>query len=410
MTKFQVKLTTAFATGAVLLNALAPLAAADTTLTLTGNGSGSSSTAAVNATTTTNVVQTNTADISNNINVQSNTGGNSADNNTGGNVGVQSGDATSDISVSNAANSNVASLTNCNCNNDVNATISGNGTGSQNEVALNNSSTTGLYQTNVAEITNNVNVDSKTGHNSADNNTGGNVGLRSGDVNTTVDLHTAANTNSATVGGSAAGAGSNSVNALISGNGSFSANAIALDLGNDVLVEQTNVADVANNVDVEGRTGGNSADNNTGGNVALRSGDAGADLTIDNLVNFNGADLDNCACMTDLTAKIASNGTESENAIAYAGDNTLAAFQTNASALGNNADVENKTGYNSADDNTGNVLGNDPALLSGDTDATLELNNAGNHNTLGEGSMGGTLSSVNFTFNWAALMAMFMSH
>jgi len=408
MTKFQTKLTTAFATGAVLLNALAPLAAADTNITVSGNGSESTNTAAVSSTTTNSVVQTNAANISNNVNVNANTGGNTANNNTGGNVGVRSGDATTDVSVSNAANSNTANLSNCNCGNDANVTISGNGTHSDNTVALDNSSTTALFQTNVANVNNNVDVDAHTGHNSADNNTGGNVGLRSGDVNTTVDLHTAANANSATVGGSDADAHHGTVSAIISGNGSYSDSAIALDLGNDVLVTQTNIADITNDVDVDGKTGGNSADNNTGGNVALRSGDANADIMIDNLVNFNGADIDNCACLTDLTAWIKGNGTESDNTIAFAGDNVLAAFQTNVSDFDNTVDSENKTGNNAADNNTGEVSGNsDPALLSGNSDTTVGLSTVGNKNDLGEGS-----SANDFDFDWnlAAIWALFMSH
>jgi len=411
MTKFQTKLTTAFATGAVLLNALAPLASADTNLTITGNGSNSTSTAAVSSTTTNTVVQANDANISNNVHVDSNTGGNSADNNTGGNVGVQSGNATTDVSVSNAANSNAATLNNCNCNNDATVTVTGNGTGSDNSVALNNSNSTTLFQTNVANVDNHVDVDAHTGHNSADNNTGGNVTLRSGDANTSVALSTAANANSATFGGNGAGSANHgTVNALISGNGSFSDNAIALDMGNDVLLTQANVADITNDVDVDAHTGGNSADDNTGGNVALRSGNANADVTVDNLVNFNGADLDNCACLTDLNAKIAGNGTESENAIAFGGDNALTAFQTNDSNLDNTADVTGKTGYNSSDANTGSVFGNDPALLSGNSNSTFELSNAGNQNTLGQSSLTSVLHNFDFSWNWAALMGMFMSH
>ncbi len=413
MTKFQTKLTTAFATGAVLLNALAPLAAADTTLTISGNGSNSSNATAVSSTTTNSVVQTNTANISNNVDVSNNTGGNTANNNTGGDVAVTSGNATTAVAVQNTANSNSANLTNCNCDNDVNATISGNGTNSDNTVALDNHNTTALYQTNVANVSNNVDVNSKTGHNTADNNTGGDVKLTSGNANTTVVLGTTANANTAMFGGAGAGANQGgTVNAVISGNGSYSDSAVALDLGNDVLVTQTNVAHVTNDVDVDSYTGGNSADDNTGGDVVLTSGNvnpgANTGIAIDNAVNFNAANLDDCACMTDLTAWIKGNGTESDNAIAFAGDNVLGAFQTNVSDLNNDVDAHNKTGWNTASGNTGDVdFANDPSLTSGNSKTVLDLSNTGNSNTLGQGSM---TDDFDFDWNWAAIMAMFMSH
>jgi len=407
MTKFQTKLTTAFATGAVLLQALAPFAAAQTTLTITGNGSDSTNTTAVANTNVTTVVQSNTANINNNVSSSSNTGNNDANDNTGGDVNIDTGDATTDVSVTNVANSNAASVDNC-CQNDVDVTISGNGTGSTNDAALALTNTTTLFQTNEANVSNNVDADSHTGNNDANDNTDGNVRIDTGNAETSVTLSTLANANSARVGGGE-GAGNGTISAIISGNGSHSDNSIALALLNDVVLTQDNVADVDNDVDADARTGDNDANDNTGGEVDIDTGNATTDVTVDTMVNFNGADLDNCACLTDLEAKIAGNGTESENDITYAGTHLLTAFQENDADVDNSVDADSKTGYNDAEDNTGDVdADSDPSIDTGDAESTTELSTTGNSNTLGDSVLGDLFDEFDFDFDWSGLLGFFL--
>lgn len=76
-----------------------------------GNGSGSKNTAICLNINSTTVVQENSANIQNKTSASANTGGNQATGNNGGNTNINTGKASSSISVSNEANKNVASLT-----------------------------------------------------------------------------------------------------------------------------------------------------------------------------------------------------------------------------------------------------------------------------------------------------------
>src|SRR4051812_12922861 len=94
---FKAKISTAIATGAVLLNALAPISFADTTIT--GNGAFSNNTANQTNASTTAVNQTNTGVVTNVVTSNTSTGNNSANFNTGGNTTIHTGDATNNVSV-----------------------------------------------------------------------------------------------------------------------------------------------------------------------------------------------------------------------------------------------------------------------------------------------------------------------
>src|SRR3712207_5981283 len=104
------RFTTAIATGAVLLNALAPVALAGESngndLSIVGNGAYSTSNINVNSTSATVVNQTNNANITNNVSSKASTGGNNAGFNTGGDVRIVTGDARTRVDVNNAANLN----------------------------------------------------------------------------------------------------------------------------------------------------------------------------------------------------------------------------------------------------------------------------------------------------------------
>jgi hypothetical protein len=403
MTKFQSKFTTAIATGAVLLQALAPLAAASTTIQISGNGTESNNTASVDMSKSTTVTQTNSLSIDNNVDVDSDTGNNSADDNTGGDVNVETGDAVTGVKISNSGNTNHALVEDCGCESDTDVLISGNGSDSDNNVDLNNARSTELYQTNAAQIRNNVDVDADTGDNSADDNTGGDVSLRTGDASTMVVLKTQANANVASIGGNGGGG---SLSAWITGNGTDSDNDITIDNANDTLLTQANAADVYNRVDVDADTGDNSADDNTGGDVSLETGDADAFVRVDNAVNFNSADL-GCGCEMDLLAKISGNGSDSESDIDLTLGGELEAFQNNAADLDNHLKhIDLDTGYNSTDDNTGEVdEASDPSLETGDAVADVRVNNEGNLNTYGSGD-----SPFEFDFDWNGMMGWFLAH
>jgi len=380
MTNFKKKLITGIATGAILLNALTPLAFADTTIEISENGSSSDNTANVNTESTTTVVQNNTANVSNNVDANATTGGNDANDNTGGDVVISTGDADTSVDVSTAVNANQADVDQCNCDNDADVLISGNGYNSDNDVKLKTSNDVSVFQDNTAKISNDIDANAKTGNNDANRNTGGDVLVFTGDAQSSVNVDNKANANIAKVGGNGDGS---DMDLRIIGNGSNSDNDIRVEAHQSVLLVQNNDAYVYNNIDAKAKTGGNDANDNTGGDVIIDTGDAKAWVEVDNMVNFNAADVD-CGCLSDVLAKIHGNGSNSDNDIKAKIEKDLSAFQDNASDLYNYVDAEAKTGHNDAKRNTGPVDGIDPVeILTGDSTSWTDVNNSGNVNIFG---------------------------
>ena len=394
------------ASGAVLLQATIP-AFADTTLVISGNGADSKNEVKIESNQSTLVTQNNDAKINNQVNASSDTGDNEAEENTGGDVSISTGDATTDVNVQNTVNSNAASVDCCG-NNDVDVLISGNGADSDNKVELKDEKDSGVqvFQDNNADVKNHVDADSNSGDNEAEENAGGDVSIETGDASTTVGVSTTANANWAQVGGN----GSNPTLSLrIVDNGADTKNKIKLDLDGGVLLTQNNDAKVVNDVDADADTGDNEAEENTGGDVSIETGDATVDVTVDNMVNFNWADVD-CGCLFDLLAKIEGNGVDSDNKLEAKLGGDLEVFQDNvADKLKNDVDADADSGDNEAEENTGDVEGSDPSIVTGDADTTVEVGNAGNSNSYGA-DVPADFPEVGFNFNvslsWAQLMAL----
>lgn len=391
MNKFQKSLASAIATGALLVNSMLPVFA-ETTIQISGNGTGSTNSSGVSFTQSTTVVQSNVADVYNKVDADADTGDNDANDNTGGDVSIETGDADVDVKVENNLNQNSAQV-DCCVGGDTEILISGNGSDTKNtaNVGLGNSTT--VFQDNYADVTNKVWADADTGDNDAKDNTGGDVSIETGDASTSVVLGTTANANSAKIGGSGQAAGSLSVRIL--GNGTESTNTIDLSLLGALALVQGNVADVYNKVDADADTGDNDANDNTGGEVSIETGDADSDVSIDNMVNFNWADAD-CGCLLeDLLVKIADNGSDTSNTIKAELGSELTVFQGNCAEgpqgqggnegeceLENKVDADSDTGYNDAEDNTGEA-GSDPSVVTGDASTNVEIENSGNSNVYG---------------------------
>lgn len=394
MTNLKKQAFSALAATAMVVTMSTPALAAEMNLTVSGNGVDSDNTVKVENNQTQNVVQNNEAKIENNISANSSTGGNSASRNTGGDVKVDTGDADTTVNVSNSANTNVATVDCCEAK-DTNVVVSGNGDNSDNKVKLGQNSNTNVYQTNDANIKNKVDANSTTGKNDADRNTGGDVKVYTGDATTSVTVENAANMNSAKIGGGH-DAGTGSVSAYITGNGVDSDNDIKLDLDKSVVLTQANDAWIGNFIDADAKTGKNDANRNTGGDVIVDTGDADVAVMVDNMANFNAADVD-CGCLLDVTAKIAKNGDNSDNEIKAYLDDTKDVFQNNDGSLKNKVDADADTGYNDADRNTA-YDGSDPAVYTGDSKTTVEAVNSTNVNALGEDAMD-DMPEVDFEFN-----------
>lgn len=384
---FKSRLTTAIATGAVLLNALAPLAMADSTITVAGNGADSHSGVNVSNNSVSNVTQNNTSNITNNITSNASTGGNSSSFNTGGNTTIQTGAANNTVNVTNATNANQADLSNCGCNGGgTNVTVggsdpdSGNGAFSGNNVNVTNDDETFLNQTNNANDNNNVTVNSTTGGNDSSFNTGGNSKVDTGSASDTVTVDNAANANVAEIGGGDGSSDPSSV--TIAGNGAFSGNKVNLNDGSIVVLDQNNSATINNNVKANAKTGDNQSQFNTGGNDSVDTGDATDNVTVNNLANFNGAELD-CDCtMSGLNANVAGNGDQSWNTVNATSDDAVFPDQSNGTGLGNNVSGGTDTGANNVGFSTAGNNGVSTGAGSSDTN----VNNVGNVNVLDNGT------------------------
>ncbi len=407
----RTRIATALATGAVLLNLAAP-AYADTNITISGNGRNSNNDAVVNLSSNQTVNQTNVANVSNNVDVNANTGGNKANDNLGGgNVNVTSGDARVATKVTNNLNSNQAQI-DCGCLNtgDTKAAIVGNGRNSNNTLNLDMSHNTTVDQTNVANVNNDVDVNASTGNNKANDNLGGgNVKVKSGDAFVTTNVSTSANANSARIGGGNGNGGS--LTAVIADNGRKSDNDLILNVTDSASVDQTNVANIDNNVDVNAKTGGNKANDNLGGgNVRVESGDAGVGTSINNRANFNAADVD-CGCLLgsgDVKVNVSGNGRNSDNDLNAFLDSFQTFDQTNVGNLDNYTNIDATTGYNKANDN-GGANNADPSVKSGDSISNTTVNNSANLNSVGSvPSM--DLPNMNFSFDWQGFFAWWTAH
>lgn len=380
---FKNRITSAIATGAVLLNALAPAALADE-ITVTGNGAFSDSAVKVESNNTTVVDQNNDAYVTNNVSSNANTGGNSASFNTGGETKIVTGDANSHVDVSTQANMNQAVLDDCaTCRpGDLQVKVDGNGAYSDNNVKVNADNFVSLSQDNNAKISNNIDANTNTGKNDASYNTGGDTYIVTGDAKSHVAVDNMANANYAKIGGNSDSSKNSSV--TLSGNGAFSDSIVKLNQDSVVVLDQYNRAKVYNDVKSNANTGKNDAAFSTGGETAIVTGHANSAVDIDNSVNFNAASID-CDCVLgDLKVKIYGNGAYSYNSVKADLDNELFASQDNFAKLYNDVYSNAKTGYNDVSFSTGEA-DSDPLIATGNSWSATEISNEGNTNLFGEG-------------------------
>lgn len=254
--------------------------------------------------------------------------------------------------------------------------ISGNGAGSDNWTTVNQTNTTTVTQNNQANVTNNVNADAKTGGNDANFNTGGNVGISTGDAKVDAKVSNTLNSNSASVD---CCVGSDT-DVKISGNGAKTDNGVSLTNNNGNHVTQTNNANVTNNVDADAKTGGNDAHKNTGGDVLIGTGDATVKVDVSTTANVNSARIGGSNGSSNPSASfvISGNGSGSDNYITAALENLTTVAQTNQANITNDIDADAKTGENEANFNTGGdvIIGTGDAKVVADVDNSVNFNYA----------------------------------
>ena len=142
---------------------------------------------------------------------------------------------------------------------------------------------------------------------------------------------------------------------VIKDNGAGSNNSSTVKNKKKVKVRQSNRTAVINLTGVHQDTGGNTANNNTGdGNVNVDSGNATSTVTNTTTTVGNSATIDPCACPDgDTTVRIVGNGADSINTSNVTNKSKFKVTQSNATLVVNGTLVDQDTGGNHANNNTG---------------------------------------------------------
>lgn len=260
------------------------------------------------------------------------------------------------------------------------ASNSGNGAGSDNEVEIEVETKTEIIQDNAACISNYIKINSDTGHNKANYNTGGDVSITTGGVTTEVGVKNSANANFAEVETCV----DCDYDILVENvsNGADSKNEAEAEIGRETGLWQTNRAKVRNTVDVDSDTGHNKANYNTSedGVVSIETGPSDTTIGIDNAVNTNQAVVGGDGLMGDgeglITVRNEGNGAFSDNEAEAEIETETVVVQDNKAKVKNKVDVDADTGHNKAKYNTGGDVG----IETGPIDLGVGVGNSVNLN------------------------------
>lgn len=172
--------------------------------------------------------------------------------------------------------------------------ITDNGSGSTSEIQVESSSQTTVTQGNDANVDNNIAGDLNTGSNQANDNSGSDTLINTGNVSGEANIDTSVNSNSATATDCCA-IGTGDVN--ISGNGAGSTTNVSVNQNRTVESFDHNQSDINNNVSIHGNSGDNTTSGTTGGTSRIATGDVNTSVTINNKTNSNEVEVD-CDCVT----------------------------------------------------------------------------------------------------------------
>lgn len=211
-----------------LLNNNTSTGSGSPTTTIAANGSGSTNDASSSATQTASTNQTNSATIDNKLVLNATTGDNSTSGNTDGNNSVQTGSSNVSAKTVNVANSNISSgnvwlviinqagkwigkilglptgqtiassdqaTVTSNSDGTYDVALNNNGAGSSNSANSSSTETNNTTQTNTTHVTNTLNLSANTGKNHANDNTGGNNNIKTGNTNIIANLVNFVNNN-----------------------------------------------------------------------------------------------------------------------------------------------------------------------------------------------------------------------
>jgi hypothetical protein len=230
----------------------------------------------------------------------------------------------------------------------VEISVTGNGSGSTNEVTTQVVTETTIVQSNNGNVSNDVNTSADTGSNTASENTGGTTAIETGDASQNVSVETAVNTSSVETPCCAS-----STDITVSGNGADSQNTVDLIKTQETTITIDQNAKIKNKVSGSANTGGNTANDNNG-SVSIKTGDIHVSGGIEN-GPINVHNVSASAPSEDLSVKVSGNGSGSQNNV------SLNVFDPTNVFITSNADIDNfahwdlNTGKNEANGNNGDV-------------------------------------------------------
>lgn len=170
----------------------------------------------------------------------------------------------------------------------------------------------------------------------------------------------------------------------ISENGTDSTNTISVSISSDCQVKQTANTQVLADVETTASTGNNQASGNTGGSVAITTGDATASSMVTVTGGSNTAN-NPCCCKDpceegnkENSAVIFKNGDGSTNDILVAKTKTMKVKQKANTEVLASVKTRAKTGRNKAKNNTGSGV----TVDTGKADSTSEVDVSGGTNSL----------------------------
>ncbi|EKD65228.1 MAG: hypothetical protein ACD_50C00153G0025 [uncultured bacterium] len=340
-----------------------------------------------------------------------------------------------------------------NCGGPTTVKNTGNGTGSQNTGDVNTIENDNTFQNNDASIENDLILSSNSGDNTANQNTGGDSFIQTGDANVSANVLTFANNNFSgnvilgvvdifgTLNGDivltdeaiarATGAacstclGNTTVSNTNNGSGSESEANVNRETNNTTL--QNNNANIENNLKFDAQTGNNTANQNTGGDTFIETGNSEINAQTLNIANSNieggnwwlvvvnkagqwvgqllgaptgslmagseGTEF-NVAQNGEITATNNGNGSDSNNNATVNQETNNTTSQTNNANIVNNIDLSANTGENNTSQNTGGSN----TIKTGDATIIANLVNFVNNNIVGNQKL--VVTVVNVFGDW----------
>lgn len=162
-------------------------------------------------------------------------------------------------------------------------TISGNGNGSDNTVKITQICNTSVVQKNKTTVETAADAISSTGGNQANNNTGGDVTVDTGNATSSINVLVGGSTNDLAQPPDCCDCLGENPDVAITGNGTNSTNTVRVRKLVDKQVKQRNRTRVGTLALTVAKTGKNKANGNTGGTVDVTTGNSNSavDVTID---------------------------------------------------------------------------------------------------------------------------------